>query len=214
MTISWHGNAFHIIGSFWRESTVRLRRSMDAERWCFRWSQSEQIVKQTVEMPVTHCKRLKIKSATHFSSEGGKPLNGQIFVLCYTRKSCLLLWMMLPGNRKRTWKRQCLHKILFDCLLRPTSKKISKHCITGHLCRRGIHWWPVDSLHKCTVRRRAFHVVNFLGVSLQTRSFQIRWVTMFHSNVNVTFNTLILKVPTDHKLALVLKMAFHRVGEQ
>ena len=197
MTISWHGNAFRIIGPFCGESTVCEWRARNAERWCFLWSLSDQVDEQTVEMPGTHCKQLKNKSVTHFSSEGGKPLMARYSSSALLENHvCCFEWCYLVTEN--TLEGVDVSTFVSTACWGQHQRKYQSIALLVICAREEIHWWPVTSLHKGTVRRRAFHVINFLGVSLQTRSFQIRWVTMFHSNVNVTLNTFSPKQNVRH----------------
>ena len=47
------------------------------------------------------------------------------------------------------------HNYLPNRLFRRRSKKTSKLRVTG-LCGQGIHWWPMNSLHKGPVTRKTF----------------------------------------------------------
>ena len=56
MMTSSNGNIFHITGPLWGESTghwcIPLTKASDAELWCIFWSSPEQMVEQTIKMPV------------------------------------------------------------------------------------------------------------------------------------------------------------------
>ena len=56
MMTSSNGNIFGVTGTLWGESTghrwIPLTKASDAELWCFLWSESEQMVEQTIGPPV------------------------------------------------------------------------------------------------------------------------------------------------------------------
>ena len=56
MMTSSNGSIFRVIGPLWGESTghrwIPLTKASDADLWSFLWSEPEQTVEQTVEMPV------------------------------------------------------------------------------------------------------------------------------------------------------------------
>ena len=53
---SSNGNILHVTGLLWGESTgnrwIPLTKASGVELWCFLWSAPEQMVEQTIKMPV------------------------------------------------------------------------------------------------------------------------------------------------------------------